>query len=75
VLTSTRWCVPLLPAATAGAPAMTGAQAVLTFDGVAWLLDTPNILAVPAVRSRQGRLSPDDQLRVEAALHFMLRGY
>jgi hypothetical protein len=77
VPTSTRWCVPLLPAAAAGAPAMTGAQAVLTLDGVAWLLDTPNILAVPAslLRSRQGQLSSDDRLRVEAALDFMLRGY
>jgi hypothetical protein len=77
VLTATRWCVPLLPATAAGAPTMTGAQAILTLDGVAWLLDTPNILAVPAslLRSRQGQLSSDDRLRVEAALDFMLRGY
>jgi hypothetical protein len=75
VLTSTRWCVPLMPAA-AGAPALAQAQAVLLLDGQHWVLDAPNILAVPLawLRKPQGRLPADDRLRVESALDFMLRG-
>ena len=77
VSTSTRWCVPMALASGIDAPVMAGAQVVITVDGQAWLLDTPNILAVPAtlLRARHGRLSSNDQLRVEAALDFMLRGY
>jgi len=76
VLTSTRWCLPLRQA-LADTRVMTGAQMVFAVDGTSWLLDTPNILAVPAalLRNPQGHLSPDDQLRVETALDFMLRGY
>lgn len=76
VATSTRWCVPLLQVQP-GHPVMTGAQALLMLDGQVWLLDAPNILAVPAVllRQRQGHLPSDDQLQVESTLDFMLRGY
>lgn len=45
------------------------------FDGVQWLLDAPNILAVPntLLGAPVGRLGPDEQLQVERALDFMLR--
>ena len=56
---------------------MAGAQPQLTVDGQPWIADTPNILAVPAVllRLKVERLASDDQLRIESALDFMLRGY
>ncbi len=76
VRTATRWCVPLRPA-TPRAPVMSTAQHVLTIGAEAWLLDTPNILAVPAklLRLPAFRLATEDQLRVEGAIEFMLRGY
>lgn len=76
VLTSTRWCLPLL-VADAATPLLSGAQLTVLLDGQSWVLDAPNILAVPTalLRHPRGRLSSDDQLRVEAALDFMLRGY
>lgn len=76
VRTSTRWCVPLL-LAPEGLAALSRAQHLLNVGSQAWLLDTPNILAVPAVllRVRVGRLEGDDQLLVEGAIEFMLRGY
>ena len=76
VRTHTRWCVPLLLADPA-VPLMTGAQLLLTVSGTAWLLDTPNILAVPAslLRSPVLRLDGADQAKVEPALDFMLRGW
>lgn len=53
------------------------AQHHLNVEGQAWLLDTPNILAVPAVLlgARVGRLEGADQLLVEGAIDFMLRGW
>jgi hypothetical protein len=76
VSTSTRWCVPLALAAPASL-AITGAQFFVQAEGQRWLVDTPNILAVPAVwlRNRLGRLASDEQLQAGAALDFMLRGY
>lgn len=76
VATSTRWCVPMVRVQP-DHPVMAGAQALLMLEGQPWLLDAPNILAVPTIllRQRQGRLLPDDQLRVESAMDFMLRGY
>jgi hypothetical protein len=78
VLTSTRWCLPLLPLlpANAAMPLLSGAQLTVVLDGQSWVLDAPNFLAVPTALLRQarGRLLVDDQLRVEAALDFMLRG-
>ena len=76
VRTVTRWCVPLLQAPD-GLPVMTRAQQRLHVAGQVWLLDTPNILAVPAamLRSHVGRLGSDEQLLVETSIDFMLRGY
>jgi hypothetical protein len=76
VRTQTRWCVPLLRAEPA-TPVMSGAQLLLAVAGEAWLLDTPNILAVPALLLRAPvlRLAAADQLQVESALDFMLRGW
>jgi hypothetical protein len=76
VRTATRWCVPLRPA-TETTPAMTRAQVVLLVAEAIWLLDTPNILAVPLalLKVPTARLAAEDQLRVESALDFMLRGY
>jgi hypothetical protein len=41
------------------------------------VLDTANLLAVPAVllRKKKGHLTPDEQLTAEACIEFMLRGY
>ena len=76
VRTHTRWCVPLLRAEPSTL-VMTGAQRLLSVSAEIWLLDTPNILAVPALllRSHVARLPGADQLEVEAALDFMLRGW
>lgn len=76
VQTATRWCVPLRRRRSE-VPLLRGAQVQIEIDGSDWVLDTPNILAVPGTLLRRpaGRLSPEDQLRVEAALDFMLRGY
>jgi hypothetical protein len=76
VVTSTRWCIPLLRA-TEGLAVMTRAQLRLRLAGDDWLLDTPNIVAVPmtVLRAGVGRLSADEQMLVEAAIDFMLRGY
>jgi len=40
-------------------------------------VDTPNVLAVPKalLREHRGRLAFEEQLRVEAAVDFMSRGY
>lgn len=75
VRTSTRWCVPLL-AARPERPVLSGAQQVLRIDAQDWILDTPNILAMPLALLRRpaGRLASEDHLRVDAALDFMLRG-
>lgn len=74
--TATRWCVPLFQAPD-GLPVMSRAQHRLHVAGQEWLLDTPNMLAVPAavLRNHVGRLSSDEQLLVESAIDFMLRGY
>lgn len=76
VSTSTRWCLPLFPA-VAGTLLMTRAQWTVTIDGQPWVVDTPNILAVPKalLRVHGGRLGSADQLRVESAIDFLLRGY
>ncbi len=76
VSTATRWCLPLFPR-MGDARVMTGAQWVVNVDGQSWVVDTPNVLAVPKalLRDFQGRLASEDQMRVEAAIDFMLRGY
>lgn len=76
VRVSTRWCLPMfLPAAAQ--PLIQGAQAVISVGGTAYVLDAPNLLAVPAslLRQRAGRLSSGDQLLAESCIEFMLRGY
>jgi hypothetical protein len=54
-----------------------GAQALVEVDHQAYVMDAPNLLAVPGVllRERAGRLSPSDQLIAESCIEFMLRGY
>lgn len=76
VSTSTRWCLPLF-VAMAGTLLMTRAQWTVTVDEQPWVVDAPNILAVPKalLREHRGRLGSADQLRVESAVDFMLRGY
>lgn len=73
---STRWCIPLslhIPPR----PIVQGAQAVIAVDRHEYVMDTPNLLAVPAslLRRRVGRLSASDQLIAESCIEFMLRGY
>jgi hypothetical protein len=76
VRTATRWCIPLLQAPD-GVPVMSRAQQRVHVAGQGWLLDTPNMLAVPAamLRNHVGRLGSDEQLRVDGCIDFMLRGY
>ena len=73
---STRWCIPLLRRVSA-VPALPGMQAVVEFQDQHYLMDTGNLLAVPAVllQRSKGRLSSDDQFRAESCIEFMLRGY
>lgn len=76
VTTATRWCVPLRRAQI-GRPVMRRAQSTLVIDGQDYVLDTPNVLAVPGQLLRQPlrRLSESEQALVEACIEFMLRGY
>lgn len=56
---------------------MSRAQYRLRFADQDWLLDTPDMLAVPAtlLRDPLGRVSRDEQSRVDSATDFMLRGH
>lgn len=76
VSTATRWCIPLL-IANPGFPVAIRAQGVLNLLGDSYVMDTPNLLAVPAalLRHSVGRLGPPDQAMAEASIEFMLRGY
>lgn len=76
VTTATRWCIPLLAAAP-GHKAIARAQALVTVKGTRLLLDTPNMLTVPAALLKQtvDRLDDQAQSEVEACVDFMLRGY
>lgn len=73
---STRWCIPLLRHLSLR-PILQGAQALLEVDQQEYVMDTPNLLAVPAslLRQRAGRLSSSEQLIAESCIEFMLRGY
>lgn len=73
---STRWCIPLSPYLPPRA-IVQGVQALIEIDRQDYVMDTPNLLAVPASLLRQpaGRLSPSDQLVAESCIEFMLRGY
>jgi hypothetical protein len=73
---STRWCIPLsrhVPPRRV----IQGAQVLIGVDEQAYVLDVPNLLAVPTslLRRRAGRLSAGDQLMAESCMEFMLRGY
>jgi len=73
---STRWCIPLsrhIPTK----PIIQGVQAVMDVAHQKYVLDTPNLLPVPAALLRHplGRMSPNDQLAAESCIDFMLRGY
>ncbi len=73
---STRWCIPLslhVPLR----PIVQGAQALIEVDQLEYVMDAPNLLAVPAslLRQHAGRLSASDQLVAESCIEFMLRGY
>lgn len=76
VRTATRWCIPLMQAPD-GTPVMSRVQQLMPVAGQVWLLDTPNMLAVPArlLRDPVARLGSDQQLLVESSIDFMLRGY
>ena len=73
---STRWCIPLARY-TPPAAIVQGAQALVEVNNQEYVMDTPNLLAVPAILLRQhaGRLSASDQLIAESCIEFMLRGY
>jgi hypothetical protein len=73
---STRWCIPLSRHVPPRA-IVQGVQALIEVDPQQYLMDTPNLLAVPAslLRQQAGRLSSSDQLIAESCIEFMLRGY
>ncbi|MES2262783.1 MAG: CcdB family protein [Pseudomonadota bacterium] len=73
---STRWCIPLRRHVPSQ-PIVQGAQALIEIDQQEYVMDTANLLAVPAslLRQRAGRLSPSEQLIAESCIEFMLRGY
>jgi hypothetical protein len=80
VRTATRWCVPLMRLSAPSAQAMPlleGAHLELQLDGERWLLDAPNILAVPArlLSNPVASLPMAQRPAVEGALDFMLRGW
>lgn len=73
---STRWCVPL-SRHVPPRPIVQDVQALIEVDRQEYVMDTPNLLAVPATLLRQhaGRLSTSDQMIAESCIEFMLRGY
>lgn len=73
---STRWCIPLSRHVPAR-PIVQGVQALIKLDQQEYVMDTANLLAVPAILLRQkaGRLSSSEQLIAESCIEFMLRGY
>ena len=54
-----------------------GVQAPVDFQDGQYMMDTGNLLAVPALllQRTSGRLSSDEQLLAESCIGFMLRGY
>lgn len=73
---STRWCIPLARHVPPGA-IVQDVQALIEVGRQKYVMDTPNLLAVPAglLRQHAGRLSASDQLIAESCIEFMLRGY
>ena len=76
VSTATRWCIPLL-AAKPGYPVASRAQALLNLLDDTYVMDTPNLLSVPAALLRHAiaHLGPQERTVAEASTEFMLRGY
>ena len=76
VTTATRWCIPLY-AAQPGQPVMQRAQTTLRINRQPFVLDAPNILAVPArlLRNPVGHLTEADRAIVDSSIDFMLRGW
>ena len=76
VSTATRWCIPLL-AAKPGHPVVNRAQGILNIREANYLMDTPNLLSVPAALLRHpvGHVGSQEQSMAEASIEFMLRGY
>ncbi|MDW5443212.1 CcdB family protein [Polaromonas sp. SM01] len=76
VSTATRWCIPLLTAKP-GFPVVSRAQGMLSLLDDNYVMDTPNLLSVPAALLRHpvSHLSAQEQSMAEAAIEFMLRGY
>jgi hypothetical protein len=73
---STRWCIPLLRRKPAML-ALPGVQALIKFHEQQYLMDTGNLLAVPALLLQRstGRLSSDQKFLADSCIEFMLRGY
>lgn len=76
VHTATRWCIPMYQSLPAGR-ILRGIQAPIQINMREFVLDTANLLAVPAalLRKKSGHLAPDEQLTAEGCIEFMLRGY
>jgi hypothetical protein len=57
--------------------ALPGVQAQIEFHEHHYLMDTGNLLVVPALLLQRsaGRLSSDQQFLAESCIEFMLRGY
>ncbi len=60
-----------------GEPVVSRAQRLLSVAQASYLMDMPNLLAVPAMLLGQpvAHLAPQDQAMAEASIEFMLRGY
>jgi hypothetical protein len=72
----TRWCIPLLVRGS-GVLVLAGVQGLIEFQDRQYLMDTGNLLAVPALLLQRstGRLSSDEQFLAASCIEFMLRGY
>jgi hypothetical protein len=57
--------------------AIAGVQALIEFQDRQYLMDTGNLLAVPAslLQHSTGRLSSDERFLAQSCMEFMLRGY
>lgn len=76
VTLSTRLCIPLFTH-DPSKPILRGAQGLIEVDQRKFVMDAPNLLAVPTtlLRRKIGRLSSGAQLIAEACIEFMPRGY
>lgn len=76
VMTRTRWCIPLFRRMPER-PLLQGAHGLVEVGNIEFVLDAPNLLAVPAGLLRQpyGQLQLAEQAIAESCIEFMLRGY